>query len=258
MKQSSLSEIIKLEYKFLSGAPQKYGDFSNHAIESYKLLQSFIVSVNSEGWLFIAFLSSLKKHHLLAFFSAVRLHHVQVVMNLRQILESGANASYALANPDIDNFALSTPEGLLDIPKKLETKRYKWLEKNYPKGSEAIKSMKKMMQKSSHSNIVDTQRTFKYEESKNSTQLKTPFFDIENDFQIKSDLWSIANIAMGLMDLFYDINVKYKFVIFSPNFTHDLQLLEKENKRLKKILMKTLLSMQAKGCKKFRKQTLLC
>jgi hypothetical protein len=239
IKQSNLTEIIQSEHDLLVKAPETYGEFFAHSLESYKLLQSFVLKIKDEGWLFVAFLSHLKKHHLLGLLSTVRGHHVQFVMNLRQVIESGTNASYALGNPKPEDFALSTPEGILEIPEKLRKKRYKWLEKNYPKGSRAIESMKKLMQKPSHSNIIDAHRTFKYEMKNKTTQLKTPFFDFQNDFQVKSNLWSLANMAMGLMDLFYGINLKYKIITFSPNFIKDLQLLEKENKKLKKIIMDT-------------------
>lgn len=239
LKQSDLSEIITTEHELLKKAPDIYGDFFKHAVDSFKLLQTFVVTIKDEAWLFIAFLSHLKKHHLLGLLSAVRRHHVQFVMNLRQVIESGTNASYALGNPKPEDFALSTPGGILEIPEKLKKKRYSWLGKNYPKGSKAIESMKKLMQKPSHSNIIDAHRTFKYELKNKTAQLKTPFFDFQNDFQVKSNLWSLANMAMGLMDLFYGINLKYKTITFSPNFIKDLQLLEKENKRLKKIIMDT-------------------
>lgn len=239
MTHSNLSEIIGTEYKLLGEAPQKYDGFFHHAITSYDLLQNFVITIKDDGWLFVAFLSSLKKHHLLALLSSVRRHHVQFVMNLRQVIESGTNASYALGNPNPDDFALSTPEGILETPEKLKEKRYKWLEENYENGSTAIKSMKKIMQSSSHSNIIDAHRTFKYEAKDKTAQLVTPFFDFENDLQIKSNLWSLANMAMGLMDLFYGVNLKYQLVIFSPSFVQDLQLLETENKRLKEILMNT-------------------
>lgn len=239
LKQSNLSEIIETENDLLKNAPKEYGGFFNHAIESYKLLQSFVIKIKDEGWLFVAFLSHLKKHQLLALSSVIRLHHVQAVMNLRQVLESGANAAYALGSPNSKDFARVTQEGTLDLPKKLQDKRYKWLETHYPKGSNAIKSMKKALQSSTHSNIVDAHRTFKYEERGEIAELKTPYFDLKNEYQVKSDLWSTANIAMGLMDLFYGINQRSNLVTFSSDFVDRLQLLDQENKRLKKILMNT-------------------
>ncbi len=239
MNQSTLSEIIKTELGLIENAPNKYKDFYHHALQSINLLQSFIISVKNEGWFFVAFLSHIKKHQLLSLLSIIRRHHVQTVMNLRQVLESGVSASYVLANPNIDDFAIITPEGLLDVKEELKSRRYKWLEKNYPKGSGAIKAMKKQMQLSSHSNIVDTQRTFKYEEIDGASQLKTSFFDLENEFQEKADLWATANIVMGLMDLFYGINMKQKVLTFSPAFIEELQNLDKESKRLKEIIMNT-------------------
>lgn len=253
MTQSNLSEIIKTEYRLLDEAPQKYGDFFNHAVDSFSLLQTFVVTIKNEGWLFVAFLSQLKKHHLLALLSSVRRHHVQFVMNLRQVIESGTNAAYALGNPNPDDFALPTPEGILEIPEKLKKKRYEWLEKNYSKGSAAIVSMKKLMQLPSHSNILDAHRTFKFETKDKTAQLKTPFFDFENNYQTKSDLWSLANMAMGLMDLFYGINLKYQLVTFSSNFVQELQSLEKENRRLKEIIMNTPKFKRADKIAKMRK-----
>lgn len=239
LKQSNLTEIINSEHHLLIDAPGEYGDFFLHSLVSVKLLQSFVVDIKQEGWLFFSFLAHIRKHHMLAFLSTIRLHHVQVVMNLRQVLESGVNASYAIANPNSDDFANVTPEGLLDTPEKLKDKRYKWLEENYPKGSDAIKAMKKQMQSSSHSNLVDTHRTFKYTNRGNFVRLETPFFDTQNKFQVKADLWSLANIIMGLMDLFYGINQKYNRVTFSDKFVDELLALDKENKRLKEIMMDT-------------------
>lgn len=239
LKQSNLSEIIGTEHDLLIKAPEHYGEFFSHSIESYKLLQSFVLRIEDEAWLFIAFLAQLRKHNLLALLSSVRLHHVQAVMNLRQVLESGANAAYALGTPNSDDFAEATEEGILKLPKNLKNKRYKWLERNYPKGSSAIRSMKKVLQTYSHSNIVDAHRTFKYEEKDGTAKLETPYFDFKNEFQTKSNLWSIANISMGLMDLFYGINLNEKIITFSSDFVKRLQTIEKENKRLKEILMST-------------------
>ncbi len=239
INQSNLKEIINSEHQLLIDAPKDYGDFFSHALQSVKLLQSFVVGIKDEGWLFISFLAHIRKHHLLAFLSTIRRHHVQTVMNLRQVLESGVSAAYSLANPEPKDFVETTPEGLLDVPENLKKKRYKWLKSNYPKGPQAIKAMKDQMQLSSHSNLVDTHRTFKYTNIGTLVQLETPFFDLENQFQIKGDLWSLANIVMGLMDLFYGINQKANNVAFSDAFVSELQALDRENKRLKEIMMST-------------------
>lgn len=237
IEQSNLMEIINSEHQLLIDASKDYGEFFSHALQSVKLLQFFVSGVKNEGWLFISFLAHIRKHHMLALLSTIRRHHVQTVMNLRQILESGVSASYALANPEPEDFVLTTSEGLMDVPEKLKKKRYDWLEKYYSKGSQAIKAMKDQMQLSSHSNLVDTHRTFKYTNVGNLVRLETPFFDLENKFILKGDLWSLANIIMGLLDLFYGVNLKYNRITFSPNFVTDLQSFEKENNRLKLAIM---------------------
>src|SRR6516164_11309174 len=54
---------------------------------------------SQSGWaksrlsmMFARFFSLLKKHHMLALLSALRLHKVQTMINLRQVLEAGINA----------------------------------------------------------------------------------------------------------------------------------------------------------------------
>ena len=63
--------------------------------------------------------SSMKKHHTLAFLSALRLHHVQAMMNLRHVLEAGAAAAYAIANPNIEGFVDVDEFGIMDPSKDL-------------------------------------------------------------------------------------------------------------------------------------------
>ena len=89
------------------------------------------------------FFSLMKKHHTLTFLSALRLHKVQAMANLRQVLEAGAGAAYAIANPrhfrdfvDIDAF------NIMDPSQKLTKKRYRWLDENYPENSKWLASTK--------------------------------------------------------------------------------------------------------------------
>jgi hypothetical protein len=99
--------------------------------------------------------NAVAKHHLLAVFSTVRLHHIQAMMNLRQVLENGACAAFAIANPDPAHFASTTPEGTLDASQKLTIKRCDWLKKHFPQGSSSIEAMKKMINTSTaHANIA--------------------------------------------------------------------------------------------------------
>jgi len=200
-------------------------------------MQSFMVATKDKGWLFAAFLSQVKKHYLLALLSAMRFHHVQTAMNFRQVLESGVNAGYALANPRSEDFTVTSPEGLLETPKRLQTKRYKWLEQNYPAASKSIASLKKAIQSSAHSNIVDAHRNFEYTHQDKSVLLNMPFFDQYNEFQMITDFWLTENIAIGLLDMFYGINKDYKVLTFSSDFVPKLLELQEINNRIKAKVM---------------------
>ncbi len=237
-KSIAIEDLIKQEQVLIKLAESKHGDFFRHTLASHALLQQFVVAADPKAFFFLIFLSQIRNHHLLAFLSATRRHHVQCVMNLRQVLEAGASAAYAIGNHKTSDFAEATEFGLLETPQKLTSKRYKWLEENYSKGSGNIKNIKDQLQKSAHANIVDGYRNFKIMKTK-TLKIHTPFFDRSNDFQEKADLWLIANIAMGLADLFYGVSLDHKTIALKPDFLDQLKLIEAENNRLKDIMMQT-------------------
>jgi hypothetical protein len=72
-----------------------------------------VEEVNPDRMMFGRFFSLMKKHHMLALFSTPRLHKLQAMMNLRQVLEAGASAAFAVAHPEKDHFAETDKKGLL-------------------------------------------------------------------------------------------------------------------------------------------------
>lgn len=239
IKSIPIEDLIKEEQFKIKESESKHNEFFKHALASHALLQQFVVAADPKAFFFLIFLSQIRNHHLLAFLSATRRHHVQCVMNLRQVLEAGASAAYAIGNHETADFAEVTEFGLLETPQKLTSKRYKWLEDNYTKGSDNIKNIKDQLQKSAHANIVDAYRNFKIKNNSKILKIHSPFFDHSNNFQERADLWLIANIAMGLVDLFYGVCLDHKNIVFNSNFLDQLRQLEKENIRLKEIMMKT-------------------
>ncbi len=237
-KQDTIGDIIESESQmFLHGA-ERFGDYFINASEFNNLLQQFIKSVDPDRFIFAMFLAQIRKHHLLAHFSTVRLHHIQAMMNLRQVLEAGSCAAYAIDNPDRAGFTDIDENGIADISQDITKKRYKWLEDNFKKGSDAIKNMKGTINNSTaHSNIVYAHNNFRFDGDQG--KFVTPFFDIEDDYLIKTDLWQIGNIAMGLMDLFYGVNKDLGVIKFIDDFVPRLKALEAENHRLKAEMMST-------------------
>jgi len=237
-KQTTFGDIIESEREMFLTASDRYGDFFVNALEFNVLLNEFIKSVDPDRFIFAMFLSQIRKHTTLSVLSAVRLHHVQTSMNLRQVLEAGSCAAYAIANTEREDFADIDENGFIDPSQKLTNKRYKWLEENFPAGSTAILNMKKTINSSSaHANIVYAHNNFRFDEKTN--KFSTPFFDIEDEYWVKTDLWSIANIIMGLVDLFYGVNKDKNVIKFIDDFVPRLKALEKENHRLKAIMMET-------------------
>jgi hypothetical protein len=181
--------------------------------------------------MFARFFSLLKKHHMLALLSAVRLHKVQTMINLRQVLEAGAAAAFAIANPEPEHFATTDAQGFIDPSQELTKKRHQWLDKNFPAGSAAIKENKDRINNYfAHANVVLTNQTFEVNEAIN--EISTPFFDVEDEFQVKFDLWLTASISIGLMDLLYGVNKEHDIVKFIPNFETDLQRIYQDNSAL--------------------------
>lgn len=140
-KQSTTGEILDSEREMVTNGAERFGDFFVNASEFNEFLNSFLVSVDPDRFIFAMFLSQVRKHHTLAFFSSARLHHVQAMMDLRQVLEAGSCAAYAIANTDQADFADVDELGILDPSQELTKKRYEWLEKNFLAGSRAIKNM---------------------------------------------------------------------------------------------------------------------
>jgi hypothetical protein len=188
LKQSTFEEIVESERQLILTADQRYGKYYRHALECAIFLSRCIVSVNRDSMVFARFFSLMKKQVMLALLSTLRLHKVQAWMNLRQALEAGAAAAFAIANPEPEHFAKTDASGFIDASQDLTKKRYKWLAKHFPPGSDAIKKKKELINDfAAHANIVVTNQTFEVNEVAN--EISAPFFDAEDEYHVKADLW---------------------------------------------------------------------
>jgi len=232
-KQSTIEEILNSERDMVITGVDRYGSYYNNALALINILSNeMIKTIKGDRYVFAIFLSQIKNQLTLSLFSTLRLHNVQAMMNLRQVLEAGACAAYALANTNEGDFAVTNIDGTLNPSQKLTKKRYDWLEQNYPEGSETIKQLKNMINDiGSHANIISAQQTFKYDVE--ARIFNTPFFDYEDEVFVKSDLWLIANITLGLIDLFYGINQKCGAITLQNGWTDKYHIRVKENERLR-------------------------
>jgi CRISPR/Cas system CSM-associated protein Csm2 small subunit len=161
---------------------------------------------------------------MLAVLSTVRLHRVQAMMNLRQVLEAGAAAAFAIANPENHHFAEANKHGILDPSPELAKKRYRWLSKHYRSKSDWIKTTKDRINEwAAHANVVSSESIFRVGEVQNVAS--TPFFDVEDDYFVKADLWQSAAVALELMDLFYGVNRGRDVIAFHADFARHMERL---------------------------------
>jgi hypothetical protein len=190
-----------------------------------------IDSVNHDRMMFGRLFAQMKKHHMLALLSTLRLHKVQAMMNLRQVLEAGASAAFAVAHTETQHFADEDDHGILDPSQALTKKRYRWLDQHYPDKSRWIKDTKERINLSTaHSNIVSADSTFRVADA--GDRIDAPFFDIEDEYFVKTDLWLVASIALTLMDLIYGVNKGRDVVGFRPDFANTIGTMATENNAL--------------------------
>jgi hypothetical protein len=236
--QSTLEEIAESERQMVLGAKERYGKHFINARAGSVFLSRCIVSVDHDRMNFARFLALLKKHHMLAIMSAVRLHKVQAMMNLRQVIEAGAAAAFAIGNPQDHHFFKVDANNIITSPQELTKKRYRWLEQNFKVGSDAIKAKKELINNAqSHANIVSTDSVFHIADS--GDVIKAPFFDIEDDYFVKTDLWLASAIALDLMDLFYGVNKGRNVIGFIDDFPAYLKQFESDTAALRVEMMAT-------------------
>lgn len=185
--QNTIEQILNSEHAMVLTAPERFGEHYVVAQDCVLFATQFLKSLDPDRWVFAKFQALAKKHLALALFSTVRLHKVQAMMDLRQAMEAGAGAAYAIANPDHRDFVSADEYGILDASKKLTSKRNKWLDKNYPNASKAIQEIKdKINASTAHANLISA-----YGMSEANPQegwFSEPFLDAEDVYFVKTDL----------------------------------------------------------------------
>jgi hypothetical protein len=235
--QLTLEEIVDSERAMIMDASKRYGPHYKHARATTVYLTLCIQSIELDrADMFGRLFSLMKKHHTLSVLSALRLHRVQAMMNLRQVLEAGAAAAFAIANPETHHFVDVDAFGILDPSQKLTGKRYKWLDQHYPNKSAWIASTKDRINSSAaHANIISGDCTFRIADDHSSAS--APFFDVEDEYFVKADLWLISSVAITLMDFFFGVagdmaRAGRSVIDFRPDFQHTVEGLAAENNAL--------------------------
>lgn len=233
MNLNILEQILKKEHDKVLNARSTYGEIYSHAENLLLFTWDFISDHDPDGWIFIALLQQIRKSLVLALFSAVRGHKIQMFMLLRYALENSVLACYSLAEPDLEKFIKYNHDGT--IKNTIDDKAYKWIKRSYSKYSDIIKFMKDTINNSgsSHGNLSNAPLNYTITDS---GKLVTLFFDVEDNLMDEFNIWWISNITFGLIDLFYRVNTDYPMIKFVDNFCEIMTYHDRDNERIKYIL----------------------
>ncbi len=69
--------------------------------------------------------------------------------------------------------------------------------------------------------------------------MSSPFFDFENSYAVKTELWRIGNIAISLLDLFFGVNQSVGSIKFVDDFSERLGILVERSNALRAEMMAT-------------------
>jgi hypothetical protein len=73
-KQGSIAEMLESETQMVLRGQEHYGEHYDLACTVTILMSTALKWVDQDRWVFASFMSAVKKHHLLALFSTLRLH----------------------------------------------------------------------------------------------------------------------------------------------------------------------------------------
>src|SRR5262249_12423061 len=85
--------------------------------------------------------------------------------------------------------------------------------------------------------VVLTNQTFEGDEA--IKEISTPFFDVEDEIQVKFDLWLTASISIDLMYLLYGVDKGRDVVKVIPKFECDLHRCHQRNSALGREMQST-------------------
>ena len=222
--------ISQTEHDLVVNAATKYGAAFVNAHDLVMFSWNFLKKVGPDALAFTLFLSQFQKGITLSFLSALRNHEVQFNLMLRQVLEASALASYALHNPNVDDFGKPNADNCLFANRKVTGKAYKWLEKEYPMHSKSMKYMKDQINESyAHANILPASDSIQFELKK----IGSIFFNKPDPLFTIQHLWWIGNVIIGILDLFEQIIIHHPIVALVPNFQDKMKQFGRVNTQIK-------------------------
>lgn len=212
----SLSDVSLAEHKFVVSAEQKFPDEFVILNDLLNILrENFIVQVDVKSHIFLSFFSQVLKFFILSALSAARQHRTQSSMCVRQLLEAGCKAAYAIHFPDADIFVSKNEDGALDEIQNSTKVCYDWLDLNYPELSRSIKDTKDSINDLyAHSNLITSQENFEAQGNKYNLLV----FDRFGDDFVSANLWLVSTVALKILFLIFRSAQAVETVKLCPSF----------------------------------------
>jgi hypothetical protein len=167
-------------------APERFGHFYDNAMGTNYLLQHGVAGVPHHRSLFARWGSQLKKYHLLALWSFVRLHQIQGLMNLRQVLEAAVDAAFAIAPPGqyrgLRARRRAWRAGNAAIPQEKEIRLVSKALQGRVGQHQTLKEA--INEYGAHGSVVQTMNNFQVQLERPEPFFGTSFFDVEDDYHV--------------------------------------------------------------------------
>jgi hypothetical protein len=229
LKTTTLDLLVVRERAMFVNAEKRLGHPYRVAREATLLMTTFLQSVSGDRFVFANFMGIIKNHLTLALLSMVRRHHVEAMMNIRQVLESASNAAYALANPDADWAHPTT--GRTHTSQVIRERSFKWMDANFKAHSDTLSDLKRQLNETDlHSNIVNGSRSFQADPD--AGVMLTNFFDDEDLHIIHSDLMVLSLVAMCTMHLLHSVAERHGGFVISKDWRERADLVEADRQRI--------------------------
>jgi hypothetical protein len=230
----TIYDLSEKENELIKESKRKYGNFFDNANNIVNFSWSFISNPRPESWIFHAFYTQCVKHLSLALLSVLRRHTIQAEQDMRQALESCVLTCYALKEPKENEFVYMLEDGTLQ-PKNKERhnkKRFKWIDENYKYHSDKIKYFKDRINDNfAHANFVNALMNVRHDFE--TGVFNSDYFDNNDIWLIKIQLWMISNNTLGMMELISMVLRDYPLAKIKPEFKDRMEIFWVINQRQK-------------------------
>lgn len=218
--------ILKFEPDVMEWSRKHGGDYLAHAETAVNMFGVPLVGVREDCGLFSGAVASVRKSAALAMLSALRNHRVEMVFNLRLLIENTCLMGYLAAHPDGGPMWKLDGEGKLIDADRITGAAYKWVSEKYPEASDALKRKKDVFNKHwSHANIENTIVLFDYQAFAAGKGM-TSFFDEQEDRWVHMNMSDVGNCVTLALVMLVMVVMEFNAATLKDGFLDKVKALD--------------------------------